>query len=556
MASAAALLVSPLPPYSSSSDESDDDKPILPPTPVLMPEAASRTTQPQPRLWLEQERDCNLAMKELACAGDGVDEVVGLFEELKLFASSAGAAPNVLCYNTLLNALAEAGRVEEVGRAFDEMVAAGVAPSASTYNILVKLHVSRASDFGPAYEVISHMRARRVEPDVGTYSTLITGLCRAGRLDEAWGVLDWMLQEGCRPMVHTYTPIVQGYCRDGRIEQARELMAAMDSVGCPPNVVTYNVLIRSLCDGGRFDEVEQVLRESKTKGWEPSTVTYNTYMDGLCKKGMAKEALEHFDVMLGEGLELTSFTLSILLNCLLHDSRVSEAISVLHRSAWLLNCDAGVVAYNTVMSRLCDMGRWSGVLELLADMIKKGIAPNTHTFNILIHSLCIGGKSSAAKNMVDNQILAANVVTYNTLIHWLYSRGKCNEAACLIQDMKLKNIGLDEVTYTTIVDGLCRAGKIDKAIHWLIESFESELWRDSLYVLINRLVGRDDGIKVILNIFREMEKIDILLDHKIFDHTIRALCKVGFCQYRNIYTLDTILDIMLARSTRVKEREK
>jgi pentatricopeptide repeat protein len=137
-------------------------------------------------------------MKALARSGE-VDQVAGL----RSSASSVGAAPGVLCYNTLLNALAEAGRVGEVDAALDEMEAAGVPLNVSTLNIIVKLHAWRLAQFEAAYRMVLWFQRKGVEPDVGTYSTFITGLCRAGRLDE------------CLPMVHTYTPIVQGYCSEG-----------------------------------------------------------------------------------------------------------------------------------------------------------------------------------------------------------------------------------------------------------------------------------------------------------------------------------------------------
>ncbi|TVU32283.1 hypothetical protein EJB05_24007, partial [Eragrostis curvula] len=490
-ASAAALLAMPVPSSSSSSDESDDAKP-LPPSPPPAPQAVSPPSEHQR---LNLERDGNMAMKALALAGD-VDEVVDLFTELRRRFAGAGAglSPNVLCYNTFLNALAEAGRVEDVGLAFDEMLAAGVAPNVSTLNILVKMQARRTSSLEPAFELIDKMKGHRVEPDVGTYSTIITEQCRAGRLDVARGLLEWMVEVGYCPMVHTYTPIVQGYCRQGQILEAVDLMAEMERDGCPPNVVTYNVLIRALCDHGKFDVVEQVLVESRTKDWKPSAVTYNTYMDGLCKKGMVKEALKQLDAMRSEGLDPTTFTLSVILNCLCHNSMISEAVSYLEGSTASDLC-ADVVAYNTVMSRLCDVGRWSSVLKLMTDMIKKGIDPNTRTFNILIHSLCIGGKSSIAKNLVYSQGFAANVVTYNTLIHWFYYNGKSNEAYDLFLDMSLK-ISPDEVTYTIVVDGLCREGKFDKATEYFEQSYERGLWRDTLSVLINRLVRSEKINKV------------------------------------------------------------
>jgi pentatricopeptide repeat protein len=319
----------------------------------------------------------------------------------------------------------------------------------------------------------------------------------------------------------------------------------MECAGCPPNAVTYNVLIRALCEDARFDEVKEILAETGAKGWKPSTVTYNTYMNGLCKKGMAKEALQQLDAMLGQGLDLTTFTLSIILNCLCHNSKVLEAVCLLQRSAEF-NCCAGVVAYNTVMSRLCDLGRWRRVLQLLTDMIKRGVTPNTRTLNILIHSLCKGGKSSTAKSLVCNQEVAANVVTYNTLIHWFCNCGKYGEVEDLISHMYAANIARDEVTFTILVDALCRERKFNGAIHYFDESLESGSSRDLLKVLINRLVnsGRTWEICLIFRDMREKGK-GFPPDYNTFDHTIRSCCKVGFCHPKENYRVNFILDAML-----------
>uniref|UniRef100_A0A0D9VFH6 Pentacotripeptide-repeat region of PRORP domain-containing protein n=1 Tax=Leersia perrieri TaxID=77586 RepID=A0A0D9VFH6_9ORYZ len=524
-AAAAALLPIPSSPSCSSSEDSDEAKP-LPPPPA--PEDHSPPPQQQQqqerrrrRGW-QMERDCNVAMRDLALAGD-VDGVFAVFDELKRAGADGGAPPNVLCCNTLVNALAEAGRAGEALKVFEEMLASGVAPNASSYNILIKLH-ARQLQFDLAWELI---HKSDLEPDVGAYSTLITGLCRAGKVVEAWGVLDWMLEKNCRPMVHTYTPIVQAYCSDGRIEEAKLLMAEMEHVGCLPNAVTYNVLIRALCDDGRFDEVDQVLVESRTKDWKPTTVTYNIYMNGLCRKGKAKEALEQLDVMLGEGLDPTAYTLSILLNCLCHDSRLLDAIYLLQRSTEL-KWYAGVVAYNTVMSRLCEMGKWMAILKLLTDMIKKGIEPNTRTFNILIRSLCVGRKSSLAKSLIHSQGFPANVVTYNILIHWFYYRGKLTEANRLISLMEEKNIARDEVTYTIIVAALCREGKFDAATGFFLQSLKSGLSMDVLTVLLSRLVHADK----IWEINRIFDRKDLAPDHHVFDLTIRTFCRAGYCCLR------------------------
>nr|CAD1837064.1 unnamed protein product [Ananas comosus var. bracteatus] len=474
---------------------------------ISTPEIGSRPSRP----YLS---DFNKLMKAFS-RGGAIEEVLRLFNELK----GSECSPNVLCYNTVINALVIADRPREAQAMFDEMLLSGVAPNVSSYNILVKLHSWCSKQFDLAYE--------------------------GGENWGGMGVLDWMLEEKCRPTVHTYTPIVLSYCSEGQIEEAKTLMAAMESVGCRPNTVTYNILIRALCNAGRFDEVEQVLVESEFKGWTPNSVTYNTYMSGLCKRSMGREALGQLEKMLSLGLHPTIFTLSILLDCLCCCSMIWEAKCLLERSS-AVELYIGVVGYNTVMSRLIEIGRWQAVLKLMIDMIKKGVTPNTRTFNIVIHSLCIAGKSHLAKFLIRNRGFVANVVTYNTLIHWFYLEGKFNEVQLLISDMTIEKIAPDLVTYTIIIDGLCRQGKFSEATDCFKKSLENGLCIDLFVGLMNRLV-KSRRIKEILSLFKQIEGQGFYSDVIIYDSTVQAFCRHGYCSSADIFILCLILDKMLVK---------
>ncbi|XP_026664123.2 pentatricopeptide repeat-containing protein At1g63400-like [Phoenix dactylifera] len=501
---------------------------------VSLPKIGSKPIHPRPF-------DYNRLMRAFGQVGE-VDEVLRLFGEMK----ESKCKPNVLCYNTVINALVMAERPEEAEAVFEEMILSGVSPNVSSYNILVKMHSWYARRFDLAYEVLLRMKGCGHSPDTTTYSTLIAGLCRVGRIREALGVLDWMLEEKCSPTVHTYTPIVQGYCHEGRIEEAKSLMAAMRSVGCPPNCVTYNILIDALCKVGSFNEVEKVLGESELKGWKPNAITYNTYIDGLCKSHKAKEAFQKLEVMLGNGLSPTAVTLNILLDCLCHDSKVWEAKCLLERSSEL-EWDVGVVGYNTVMSRLCEIGRWSVVLKLLIDMFKKGISPNTRTFNIVIHSLCIGGKFRKAKCLISSRGFVPDVVTYNTMIHWFYLEGTINEVQHLFYNMDVQKITPDAITYTILINGLCKQGKYLEAADCFLGSLEYGYSKDLVVSLTCRLI-RCRRLKEMLDLWKGLERQGFFPDVLIFETTIRAFCREGFCRSTDIYKVCLVLDQMLRRS--------
>ncbi|KAF8657716.1 hypothetical protein HU200_059873 [Digitaria exilis] len=190
-------------------------------------------------------------------------------------------------------------------------------------------------------------------------------------------------------------------------------------------------------------------------------------------------------------------------------------------------------------------------------MIKKGIVPNTRTFNIFIHSLCIRGKLSVAKNMVYNQVFPANVVTYNTLIHWFYNHGKFSEAEEVFMYVKeAANIVPDEVTYTIMVDGLCRQGKFDKATACYKEYLKFRLSKDLLTVLVKRLV-HSDRIWNIIDALREIERQGFVHDISAFNSAIsRSFSRDGYCRYRKISDLEFLLDAILGPDKEVYSSHK
>nr|UPT49111.1 pentatricopeptide repeat protein AaPPR313 [Agave angustifolia]UPT49327.1 pentatricopeptide repeat protein AaPPR240 [Agave angustifolia]UPT49356.1 pentatricopeptide repeat protein AaPPR304 [Agave angustifolia]UPT49787.1 pentatricopeptide repeat protein AaPPR1444 [Agave angustifolia] len=462
-------------------------------------------------------------MKAFGRAGK-VNEVVRLLREMKW----SSCEPNVLCYNTVMNAFVMANRPKEAKVVFKEMITLGIVPNVSSYNILVKMYC-HLEQLDSVKRVIKGMTKCGCKPDSNTYSTWITGLCWAGTnkeeasirkkiQEEAWGVLDLMFNDKCSPTVHAYTPIVHSYCLEGKIQEAKDLMAIMEYYGCPPSSVTYNVLINGLCKIGDFDAVEQVIRESGLKGWKPNVDTYTTYMNGLCKSGKTKEAIELFETMKGNGFDPTIISLSICLDCLFHDSKIWEA-------KCLLDC-VGVAGYNTLLSRLSKLASWLEVLSLFTNMLKKGITPNTRTFNIVINSLCKGGKLLKAKCIFNSRRFLPSIVTYNTLIHWCYQNGEKDEAQLLLSRMNVEKIAYDAITYSI----MCKGENFSEATNYFLRSLQYKFDQDLALGLINRLHDRGR--------FKELKQ---LLEG------MKTLCIERSCQSLEILCVCDILYKMLKK---------
>uniref|UniRef100_J3M6V6 Pentacotripeptide-repeat region of PRORP domain-containing protein n=1 Tax=Oryza brachyantha TaxID=4533 RepID=J3M6V6_ORYBR len=423
------------------------------------------------------------------------------------------------------------------------MAADGVKPDAAACTVLVGVYACRLQQFDSAYGVVHWMGANGVAPDVVTYSTLISGLCSAGQVAEALGVLDLMLEEGYQPNAHTYTPIMHAYCASGRMHEAKRLLNTMITSGCVPSTATYNVLVEALCKVRAFKEVDALLEESSAKGWAPDAITYSSYMDGLCKAGRIDKSFALVEKMLSNGLQPNEVTLNILLDGVCRSSTAWSAKHLLECSTEL-GWNVNVVNYNTVMRRLCDERRWLSVVKLFTDMTKKGIAQNSWTFNIVIHSLCKLGRLHKAFCLLESKEFVATVITYNTLIRHRSVTGKANEVFLLLHKMIGEGIAPNDITYSLVIDCLCREKKFLVALCCIYQSLEVDFFQSAFLSIVRGLIvgGMLGELHTLIGCVLGQ---GFIIEVYIYQELIKVFCKNGYCQSIEMYKVCYILERLL-----------
>ncbi|KAF8022178.1 hypothetical protein BT93_G2355 [Corymbia citriodora subsp. variegata] len=92
--------------------------------------------------------------------------------------------------------------------------------------------------------MLLEMHRSNCEADGVTYTTLISGFCKCGKLDKAYELSDRMIQQGHTPCAKTYLPIMLAHEKIEELEECLELIEEMRKIGCFPDVIIYNVVIR------------------------------------------------------------------------------------------------------------------------------------------------------------------------------------------------------------------------------------------------------------------------------------------------------------------------
>lgn len=87
------------------------------------------------------------------------------------------------------------------------------------------------SDIERAVELFHEMERNGISPDIVSYNTLVNGLSKAKRLEDAMHLQVEMVEANCLPNVVTYTSLMDGLCKDGRVDEAMGLLDDMYARG-------------------------------------------------------------------------------------------------------------------------------------------------------------------------------------------------------------------------------------------------------------------------------------------------------------------------------------
>ncbi|KAK6145575.1 hypothetical protein DH2020_022395 [Rehmannia glutinosa] len=285
-----------------------------------------------------------------------------------------------------------------------------------------------------------------ISVDEYTMTIAINCYCLSNRVDYGFSLLGWFFKRGCVPDVFTFNTLLKGLFRENKINEAQELFRKMVREGfCQLNVVTYGIVIDGLCKAGNTAMAIELLRvmekgsysalklfnEMSEKGITPDNFTYNALISGFCNLSRWREVKMLFKEMIDCNLYPDVVTFSTLVDALCKEGLMDEAEDVLHLMMER-NVVPYVVSYNALMDGYCLQGRVDKARNVFYSMASKNIAPDIHSFNTLINGYC--------KKM------------------------KIDDAMHILREMHRKGFKPDVATYSTILQGLFRS--VDVLLHW------------------------------------------------------------------------------------------
>ncbi|CAE6144204.1 unnamed protein product [Arabidopsis arenosa] len=232
-------------------------------------------------------------------------EVSYLFDEMK----ADGVSPVGLTYAILINGFCERNKVEKALLLLEEMDEEDLPTSPACYRFIKSIRNQAGNELSKEEEenfrivscrvysvMIKHFGKRgklmdlfnemmkqedqeESALDVYAYNALMSGMVKAGMIDEANLLLRKMEEKGCIADVNSHNIILNGFARTGVPERAIELFETMKHSGVKPDGITYNTLLGCFAHAGMFKEAARMMREMKDEGFVYDAITYSSILE-------------------------------------------------------------------------------------------------------------------------------------------------------------------------------------------------------------------------------------------------------------------------------------
>ncbi|KAI3677584.1 hypothetical protein L6452_36850 [Arctium lappa] len=244
-----------------------------------------------------------------------------------------------------------------------------------TYNIVIR----GWSKFGRVNEierVLEEMVADRFEPDSLTFSYLLEGLGRAGQIDDAVQIFENLKeQKRCVLNAAIFNAMIFNFISVGNIDECLKYYDAMLSNNCEPNMDTYVSIISAFLKARRVADAIEMFDEMIGRGVIPATGTVTSFIESLCGYGPPHAAMMIYKKAKDVGCTVSISAYKILLMRLSRFGKCGMLLTIwdeMERSGYF----SDVKVYEYIINGLCNNGQLENAVLIMEDCLKKGFCPS------------------------------------------------------------------------------------------------------------------------------------------------------------------------------------
>ncbi|KAK6924907.1 Pentatricopeptide repeat [Dillenia turbinata] len=193
-------------------------------------------------------------------------------------------------------------------------------------------------------------------------------------------------------------------------------------------------------------------------------------------------------------------------------------------------CPQDLNSFNTILDILCKSKRVEMAYNLFK-VFKGRFRTDTVSYNIIANGWCLVKRTPKALEVLKDMVekgLNPTLTTYNILLKGYFRAGQLKEAWEFFLQMKKRKCGLDVITYTTVVHGFGVAGEVDKARRVFGEMVKDGVLPSvATYNALIQVLCKKDSVEKAIVVFEEMVRKGYVPSSVTYNLVIRGLCHVG-----------------------------
>ncbi|XP_057971713.1 pentatricopeptide repeat-containing protein At3g18110, chloroplastic isoform X2 [Malania oleifera] len=488
----------------------------------------------------------------------------GKVQELLDVMHKRGCEPNLVSFNTLINARVKSGSLipNLAFELLNEVRRSGLKPDVITYNTLISA-CSRQSDLEAAVKVYADMEAHNCQPDLWTYNAMISVCGRCGFASKGERLFKKLESRGFTPDAVTYNSLLYAFAREGNVKKVEEICEEMVKMGFGKDEMTYNTIIHMYGKQGRHDLALQLYNEMKLSGRNPDAVTFTVLIDSLGKASKITEAANVMSEMLDIGVKPTLRTFSALISGYAKAGKRVEAEDTFHcmlRSG----IKPDQLAYSVMLDIFLRFTETKKAMVLYHGMVHDGFTPDPALYEDLLRVLVRENKQEEVVKIVEDmrqlcninpQIISSILVKCNcydqaanmlrlaisqglkldrenllSILSSYSSSGRHSEALNLLDFLRKHPPGSHQLLTEALVITLCKSHQLDAALEEYQASRGFGLFTESftMFESLIQCCEENELFAKASQVFSEMRFYGMVPSQNIFHCMVPIYCKMGF----------------------------
>lgn len=215
-----------------------------------------------------------------------LEKALGYFDKMK---GMERCKPNIVTYNILLRASAQARKVDQVDALFKDLDESIITPDIFTFNGVMDAY-GKNGMIREMELLLTRMKSNQLKPDIITFNLLIDSYGRKQEFEKMEQVFKSLLHSKEKPTLPTFNSMITNYGKARLREKAELVYQKMTDMGYAPSFITNECLIMmyGCCDCiSKAREIYDWMIESEK---ETKVSTLNAMLDVYCKNSLPMEA--------------------------------------------------------------------------------------------------------------------------------------------------------------------------------------------------------------------------------------------------------------------------